>query len=85
VACDVFKEDPSQPVTEFAGNSCDMGPEVPWIVDAFALSCHAERLAWVSGKDGVDSTSEWLGIECGEVVPDWGWGEVSGALCRDDG
>jgi hypothetical protein len=83
---DVFEKDPSQGRAEFSDDAGNIGPEVPFIVGPAALSCHAERLAGVSGKEGVEGPGEGLGVKCGEVIPDWGGGEVSGALAgKDDG
>ena len=48
----------------------DMGPEVPGVVGALALSSRAERLAWVSGENGVEMPAERSGVEGSQVVPD---------------
>jgi hypothetical protein len=81
----VFKDDPSQGGAEFIGDPGDMGPEVAGVVCPKPLACHAERLAGVSGKQGVDGPGDGSGVKSGEVVPDWRGGKVSGALCCDDG
>ncbi len=85
MARDVFEKDPFQPITEFADDAGDVGPEVARIICPLALSGHAERLAWISGKHGVKGASERLGVECGKIIPYGRWGKVSGALCCDDG
>lgn len=82
---DVFEEDPFEARAEFAGASGDLGPEMPLVVLAEALSSSAEWLAGVSGQQGVDMPRPWSGIECAQIVPDWGRGEVSGPLAGDDG
>jgi hypothetical protein len=82
VACDVFEEDPFG--AAFVDDAGDVGPEVTGIVGAAALSCLAERLALVSGKDGIERASEWPRIECSQVVPYRGRGEVSGPLGGDE-
>jgi hypothetical protein len=82
---DVFEKDPSQSWPKFVGNSCDIGPQVPLVIGSLALSCHAERLAGVSGKDGVDRAPEGLSVKGGDIIPDRGWREVSGPLGCDDG
>ena len=85
VACDVFEDDPPEAVSELTGNAGDVRPEVAFVVGSFALSCGAERLAGVSGKQGVDGSGEGPGVEGDEVVPDWRGGEVSGAHGGDKG
>jgi hypothetical protein len=57
---------------------------VPGIVGTKSLACHAERLAGVSGKDGIDVAAQGAGVKGGEVVPDRGGGDVSGALCGNE-
>jgi len=83
VAGDVFEEYPSG--FDFADDPGNVGPQVPLVVRPFALSCHAERLAGVSGKDGVDCAPERSPVEGGNIIPDRRGREVSGALCCDDG
>jgi len=86
MACDVFEEDPLEAWPEFSRDSGNIWPEVPLVVGPLALSSVAEWLAGVSGKQCVDTSSEGLGVECGEVVPDRCRSEVSRALsCDDDG
>lgn len=80
---DVFEETPREVGAEFVSDPFDIGPEVSFVVFTFALSCLAERLAWVSGNEGVDCAGEWSGVECRDVIPDWGRGEVSGLLGCD--
>lgn len=82
---DVFEKDPSQSWPKFVGNSCDIGPEVPLVVGSLSLSGHAEWLAWVSGKEGVDRATEGPPVKGGNIIPDRGGGEVSGPLGGDDG
>ena len=79
---DVFEENPSG--FDFADDPGNVGPQVPLVVFALALSRMAERLAGVSGKDGVDDASERPSVEGGNVIPDGCRGEVSCALCGDD-
>jgi len=82
VAGDVFKEDPFGPA--FGNDAGDLGPEVPGIVGAAALSGGAEGLAGISGEDGVKHAAEGVGVEGAQVVPDRGRGEISRALGRDE-
>jgi hypothetical protein len=82
---DVLEKAPAQGWAEFSDDPFDVGPQVPFVVFAFALSGRAEWLAWVSCKHGVDCTGEGLGVEDGDVIPDGRWGEVSGALSGDKG
>ena len=83
VTGDVFEEDP------FGGtipdDPGDLRPEVAGIIGTAALSGGAEGLARISGEDDVDSPAKRPGIETAEIIPDWGWGEVSRALgCDED-
>jgi len=57
---------------------------VPLVVCAAPLSCHAERLAGVSGDDGVDCTAHGAPVEGGDIIPDRGGCEVSSALGGND-
>lgn len=82
VTGDVFEEDPLG--AAFANDAGDVGPEVPRIVSAAALSGRAEGLARVSGQDGIEGAAEGPGIEAAQVGPDRGRGEVFGCLCRDE-
>jgi hypothetical protein len=81
---DVFEEHPLG--AAFADDAGDLGPEVTGIIGTAALSSCAERLAGISGEDGIKRPAEGSGIETADVVPDWGRGEVSCALgCDEDG
>ncbi len=82
VARDVFEEGPFG--LAFADDPCDLGPEVAGIVGAASLASGAERLAGISGKDGIESTAEGAGVEAAQVIPDWGSGEVTCALGGDE-
>lgn len=84
MACDVFEEKPFEGWPKFSGDTGDVGPQVAGVVLAKPLSCHAERLAWVSGNEGVDCPGKGSGVKCGKVVPDRGRGEVSGPLGGND-
>ena len=79
---DVFEEDPFG--TAFSDDPGDVGPEVARIVGAAALSGRAEGLAGISGEDGIEGAAEGAGIEAAQVGPDWGRGEISGCLRRDE-
>jgi hypothetical protein len=82
VSRDVFEEHPAG--LHFSDDAGNVWPQVPFIGLTAALSCCAERLAWVSGKDGVNGPAQFAPVECGNIVPDWCWGEVSGPLgCND--
>ena len=79
---DVFEEDPfGRAFPDDAGN---LGPEVPTVVGPTALSCRAERLAGVTGEDGIEGAAKWPGIKAVEIVPDRGRGEVTSALGGDE-
>lgn len=79
---DVFEEDPFG--TAFADDPRNVGPEVPRIFGATALSSSAEGLAGVSGKNGIEGAAEWPGIEAAQVGPDWGRDEIPRALGGDE-
>ena len=81
---DILEEAPAQSVSEFSDDPFNVGPQVPFVVFSAALACEAERLAGVSGKQGVDRAGEGLGVEGGDIIPDRGGGKVSGALCGDE-
>ena len=80
---DVFKEDPAR--CDLADDPGDIGPEVALVIAAKPRSGGAERLAGVSGKHRVDSPSERPSVESGDIIPDWGRGEISGLLGGEDG
>lgn len=81
---DILEKDPFEAVSEFINDPGDVGPEVPGIVLALSLSRLGKRLAWVSGKEGVDLPAPWSPAEPLEVVPDRGGVEVSGPLSCDE-
>ena len=84
MAGDIFEEDPFEAVSKLSDDPGNVRPEVPLVVRAAALPGLAERLAWVSCKEGVEGSSKWLCVEGCEVIPDRGRGEVSGALRGDE-
>jgi hypothetical protein len=79
---DIFEEDPLR--AAFGDDAGDVWPEVARVVGATALSGRAERLAGISGEDDVEGAAERSGIEAAQIVPDWGWGEIPGALGGDE-
>jgi len=84
VTGDVFEEDPLW--VALADDAGDIGPEVPRIIGAAALSGSTEGLAGISGQNRVEGPAERAGIEGSQVGPDWGWGKIPGALgCDEDG
>ncbi|GIT90168.1 hypothetical protein JANAI62_03490 [Jannaschia pagri] len=84
MAADVFEDDPSESCPELTAHSGDMGPQVSGIVCPASFARRAERLAWVSGKYGVDRSGKRSGVEGCEVVPDGGRGQVSCPLGSDE-
>ena len=82
VTGDVFEKDPLG--AAFPDDAGDVWPEVTWVVSPSALSGRAEGLARISGEDGVEGTTERPGIEAAQIVPDWGRGEITGALGGDE-
>jgi hypothetical protein len=82
VACNVFEKDPFG--FDFADDPGNVWPEVPLVILASPLSGLAERLAGISGQDGIECTAKSPPVEGGNVIPDWGGCEVAGALCGND-
>ena len=79
---DVFEKEPFG--RALPDDASDLGPEVARIVGPTALSCRAERLAGVTGEDGIEGAAKWPGIKPVEIVPDRGRGEVTSALGGDE-
>ena len=79
---DVFEEDPFGGT--FPDDAGDLGPEVAGIVGPAALPGGAEGLAGISGQHCVEGTVEGAGIEGSQIIPDRGWGEITGALGGDE-
>ena len=79
---DVFEENPLW--AAFGDDTGDLGPDVPRIIGAVALSGGAERLAGISGEDDVEGAAKGTGIEAAQIVPDWGRCEIPCALCGDE-
>ena len=82
MACNVFEEDPFG--AAFPDDAGDIGPEVAGVVGAAALSGRAEGLTGISGEDDVEGSPKGPCIETSEIIPDWGRGEISRALGRDE-
>ena len=82
MARDVFEEDLFG--RAFPDDAGDIRPEVAGIGGTSAFSSGAEGLAGISGEDDVEGTAEGPCIEAAEIIPDRGWGEVSGALGGDE-
>ena len=79
---DVLEEHPFG--FDFADDPGNVGPQVALVVVASPLPGMAEWLAWVSGEDGIECAPEGQSVECGDVIPDRGPGEVSRALGGDE-
>jgi hypothetical protein len=79
---DIFEKDPFRGA--FADDPGDVGPEVTGIIGPAALSSGTKGLAGISGEDDVEGTAEDTRIETAEIIPDWGWGEISCALGGDE-
>ena len=79
---DVFEKDPLR--AALRDDAGDLWPKVAWVVCPAALSSRAERLAGISGEDGVEGTAKWSGIKTPQIIPEWGWGEISGELACDE-
>ena len=81
---DIFEEDERRfDLTDDAG---DMGPEVPRVVRAPALTRDGERLARIARSDDVHRAAPWAAFEGSNVVPDRRW--IQGRLfhpCHENG
>jgi hypothetical protein len=44
----------------------------------------AQSACPISGQHCVEGTAEGAGVEAAQIVPDWRWGEISGALGDDE-
>jgi hypothetical protein len=82
MACDILDEDPFG--ATLGDDAGDVGPEVAGVVGPTASARGAERLARISGEDGVKGSAEGPGVEAAQIVPDRGWGEVARALGGDE-
>jgi hypothetical protein len=78
VTGDIFEEHPCG--SAFADNAGNLGPEVAGVVGTAAFSGRAERLAGISGKDGIEGTVEGTAVEAAQIIPDSGLGEIPCAL-----
>ena len=58
---DVFEEDPFR--AAFLDDAGDIGPEVARVISPAALSGRAERLARISGEDGIEGPAEGASVE----------------------
>ena len=75
---DVFQEHPLG--RAFAHNAGNIWPEVARVISPAAFACCTERLAGISGQDGIEGSAEGPGIKAAQVVPDRRGGEISRAL-----
>ena len=79
---DVFEEHPFG--VDFPDNPGNVGPQVAIVVVASPLPGMAEWLAGIACEDGIECAAEGPSVECGDVIPYGGRGEVSGALGGDE-
>ena len=79
---DVFEKHPFG--CDFPDDPGNVGPQVAFVVVASPLPGMAEWLAGVSGEDGIEGSPEGPSVERGDVVPDGGRREVSGALSGNE-
>lgn len=85
MSSDVLEEAPLEVWAEFSDDPGEVIPEPALVFCSKSLACEAFPLAWVSPDKGVDRSGKGLCIKGGDVVPYWGWREVSCALGCDDG
>ena len=78
MARDIFEEYPFR--LDFPDDPGNVGPQVALVVVTSPLPGMAEWLAWVSGEDGIECAPEGQSVECGDVIPYRGPGEVSRTL-----
>ena len=79
---DIFEEYPFWGT--FQDDPGDHWPEMARVIGSAALSGGTEGLAGISGEDDVEGAAERPGIETEQIIPDWGWGEIPGALGSDE-
>lgn len=75
---DVFENDPTG--SALVNDPGDVGPEVPLVIFALALTGGRKRLAGVSGKHCIHDAAPRPPAELGEVAPDRSGAHVSGFL-----
>jgi hypothetical protein len=68
VALDVLGEDDTRP--HFADDPLDLGPQVPGIGLAPALSGEAEGLAGITGSEEMNAIAPRSAVEGSQIVPD---------------
>jgi len=78
VTGDVFEENPFR--VALGDDAGDLGPQMAWVIGPAAFSGGAERLAGISGEDGIEGAAKWPGIKAAEIVPDRGRGEIPRGL-----
>ncbi|UYP67440.1 hypothetical protein OIU14_13275 [Thalassobacter stenotrophicus] len=82
VAGDVFEEHPSG--AALSDDAGDVWLEVAGIIGPAALPGRTERLAGISGEEGVEGSAEGAGIEAAQVVPDGRGRKIPCALGGDE-
>ena len=82
VTGDVFEENPFGGA--FGDDPGDLGPEVAGVVGPAAFSGRAERLAGISGEDGIEGPTKGTGIEGSQIIPNRGGREITRALGGDE-
>lgn len=78
MARDIFEEYPFR--LDFPDDPGNVGPQVALVVVTSPLPGMAEWLAGISREDGIECAPERPSVECGDVIPYRGRGEISGAL-----
>lgn len=84
VTGDILEKAPAQSVAKLVDDPGNVGPEVARIVFPSALPGLAERLAWVSGEQGVELPAPRASAEPLEVIPDRCRVKISGCLSCDE-
>ncbi len=68
MAGDVFKEAPFR--LHFADNAGDVGPEVPGVLVALAVSAEGKGLAGITGREEMNAAAPRFAVEGFDIVPD---------------
>lgn len=68
MAGDVLEENKSS--SALPDDPCDVGPEVPRVIDSSTLASGRERLTRVARNDEIHDPAPLPTVECGEVTPD---------------
>lgn len=63
----VLKEAPLG--SDFFDDTTDLGPQMPWVVCTFSLTCKGEGLAGITASDDAYAAAKWFCIESSQIRP----------------